>query len=152
MYTDFQTFRKDIEMLISETDGDDDGETYHTFDYVEGFVVLNNEDPKYNGWKIVPFSPDDINSSMIPEDAGPVMYCIEVTKSYNSSDDLPSLEEVGSRHQHPLDLMFIQLNFFPKYCASELMKSLAASRLNGWTVQYQQKDMVMRIPIPWSDV
>jgi cytokinin dehydrogenase len=96
LYTDFQTFRTDIEMLISETDDEnDDGETHHTFDYVEGFVVLNNKDPKYNGWKIVPFSPDDINSSMIPEDAGPVMYCIEVTKTYNSSDDLPSLKEVG---------------------------------------------------------
>jgi hypothetical protein len=23
------------------------------------------------------------------------MYCIEVTKTYNSSDDLPSLKEVG---------------------------------------------------------
>lgn len=88
MYTDFETFRKDQEMLISETD------ELNTFDYVEGFVVINNDNP-INGWKSVPFIPDHINSSMIPHNAGSVMYYIELTKSYNLQE-LPTLAQVGT--------------------------------------------------------
>lgn len=93
MYNDFQTFQTDIEMLTSLTDDND--EDRHTFDYIEGSVVYNNRDPKVNGWKNVAFTPDDINSSVIPEDPRAVKYCIELTVAYNSSDDLPRLEEVG---------------------------------------------------------
>jgi hypothetical protein len=52
MYSDFEVFRRDQEMLISEME-----DQLHTFDYIEGFVVMNNHDP-INGLKSVPFSPD----------------------------------------------------------------------------------------------
>jgi hypothetical protein len=52
------------------------------FDYVEGFVIINSDNP-YNGWKSVPFSPEHINNSMIPKDAGSVMYYIELTKGFD---------------------------------------------------------------------
>ncbi len=52
MYSDFEVFRRDQEMLISEME-----DQLHTFDYVESFVMMNNQDPS-NGWKSVHFSPD----------------------------------------------------------------------------------------------
>lgn len=97
MYTDFETFRKDQEMLISETD------ELNTFDYFEGFVVINNDNP-INGWKSVPFIPDHINSSMIPQDAGSVMYYIELTKSYDLQE-LPTLAQVNT-NLPPLRFLF----------------------------------------------
>ncbi|CAK9859718.1 unnamed protein product, partial [Sphagnum jensenii] len=76
IYTDFQSFRRDQEMLISQTD------MTKVFDYVEGFVIINSDNP-YNGWKSVPFSPEHINNSMIPKDAGSVMYYIELMKGFD---------------------------------------------------------------------
>jgi cytokinin dehydrogenase len=45
MYSDFEVFRRDQEMLISEMK-----DQLHNFDYIEGFVVMNNQDP-INGLK-----------------------------------------------------------------------------------------------------
>jgi hypothetical protein len=39
MYSDFEVFRRDQEMLISEIE-----DQLHIFDYVEGFVMMNNQD------------------------------------------------------------------------------------------------------------
>lgn len=63
-------------MLISQTD------MTKVFDYIEGFVIINSDNP-YNGWKSVPFSPEHINNSMIPKDAGSVMYYIELMKGFD---------------------------------------------------------------------
>ncbi len=66
MYSDFEVFIWDQGMLISEME-----DQLHTFDYIEGFVVMNNQDP-INGLKSVPFSPDanqavsGMSSNMLP--------------------------------------------------------------------------------------
>ncbi len=73
-------------MLISQPS------TTDTFDYVEGFVIINNDNP-FNGWKSVPFAPEQLNSSMIPKDAGSVMYYIELTKGFDSID-IHAMEQV----------------------------------------------------------
>jgi hypothetical protein len=86
IYTDFQSFTRDQEMLISQPS------TTETFDYVEGFVIINNDNP-FNGWKSVPFAPEQLNSSMIPKDAGSVMYYIELTKGFDSID-IHAMEQV----------------------------------------------------------
>ncbi len=88
MYSDFEVFKKDQEMLISAMQ-----DPLLTFDFIEGFVVMNNEDPT-NGWKSVPFSPDQITASMLPPDAGSVLYFLEITLGYNLVDVGPVLEEV----------------------------------------------------------
>jgi len=83
LYTDFATFKADQELLISAG---------KPFDYVEGFVVVNEENP-INGWSSVPFIRSEITAAMIPAHAGAVMYCLEVTKAYSVSD-LESLDQV----------------------------------------------------------
>jgi len=73
-------------MLISEME-----DQLHTFDYIKGFVVMNNHDP-INGLKSVPFSPDadqavsDMSSNMLPTAviASSVLYYLEVAVGYTS--------------------------------------------------------------------
>jgi len=91
-------------MLISEMD-----DQLHTFDYIEGFVVMNNQDP-INGLKSVPFLPDAdqavsaMSSSMLPAAAASsVLYYLEAAVGYNLADVGLALENVKTLLQHPVD-------------------------------------------------
>jgi len=105
VYSDFQVFRRDQEMLISKME-----DQLHAFDVVEGFVVMNNQDP-INGLKSVPFSPDAdqavsaMSSSMLPAvaAASSVLYYLEAVVGYNLADVGPALENVKTLLQHPVD-------------------------------------------------
>lgn len=95
MYTDFTTFKNDQELLISATDDT------QTFDYVEGFVVVNDGNV-LNGWGSVPFAPGQISAAMIPPQAGTVLYYLEVTKTY-TAEELHTLDQVSTyNHLHHL--------------------------------------------------
>lgn len=78
MYTDFATFTRDQELLVSQPRST-------AFDYIEGFVVLRNEDSN-NGWNSVPFDNQKIDPAMIPPDGGSVLYYIELVKKFSSRD------------------------------------------------------------------
>lgn len=91
MYTDFATFTKDQELLISQPPD-------FAFDYIEGFVVLKNEDPN-NGWNSVPFNGKKIDPSMIPREGGSILYYIELVKKF-SSNDVATLDEVRVPHKN----------------------------------------------------
>ncbi len=104
MYSDFEVFRRDHEMLISEME-----DQLHTFDYIEGFVVMNNKDP-INGLKSIPFSPDAdqvvsaMSSSMLlAAAASSVLYYLETAVGYNLADVGPALKNVKTLLQHPVD-------------------------------------------------
>jgi len=94
LYTDFATFKADQELLISAVE---------PFDYVEGFVVVNEENP-INGWGSVPFIRSEITAAMIPAHAGNIMYCLEVTKAYSPSADLHTLDQVGFLLHHGVSI------------------------------------------------
>lgn len=79
MYTDFAQFTADQEALIVETSESP------TFDYIEGFVVLNNDD-RTNGWGSIPFVAGQLTQNLIPAEAGSVLYYLEVTKTYTVAD------------------------------------------------------------------
>lgn len=87
MYTDFAAFTRDQEMLVSQP-------PEAAFDYIEGFVVLKNEDVN-NGWNSVPFDGKKIDSGMIPVEGGSVLYYIELVKKFSSSD-IDTLNQVGT--------------------------------------------------------
>ena len=91
MYTDFAAFTKDQEYLISQP-------SESAFDYIEGFVVLKNEDPN-NGWNSVPFDGKKIDPSMIPGEGGSILYYIELVKKF-SSDDAATLDQVRISYNH----------------------------------------------------
>uniref|UniRef100_A0A0D6QWB7 cytokinin dehydrogenase n=1 Tax=Araucaria cunninghamii TaxID=56994 RepID=A0A0D6QWB7_ARACU len=86
VYAEFEDFREDQELLISRPGKE-------TFDYVEGFVLANNEDP-INGWPSVLLSSNssfDLNS--IPPTAGPMLYCLEVALHYDHATDYIALNK-----------------------------------------------------------
>ena len=85
MYSDFATFTRDQEILVSQP-------PESAFDYIEGFVVLKNEDFN-NGWNSVPFDGQKIDPSMIPDEGGSVLYYIELVKKFNW-DDTATLNQV----------------------------------------------------------
>ncbi len=79
--------------------------------YIEGFVVMNNQDP-INGLKSVPFSPDadqvvsGMNSSMLhpTATASIVLYYLEAIVGYNLVNVGPAVENIKTLLQHPVDL------------------------------------------------
>ncbi|PIN09227.1 Proteins containing the FAD binding domain [Handroanthus impetiginosus] len=77
VYTEFSEFTRDAEFLVTLEEGD-------SFDYVEGFVFVNSDDP-VNGWPSVPMDSNQFfDPTHIPRTAGPVLYCLEVALHYNN--------------------------------------------------------------------
>lgn len=75
LYTDFATFIRDQEELIS-------GES--TFDYVEGFVIINRTG-LLNNWRSS-FNPQDpLQASQFKSD-GRTLFCLELAKYFNHED------------------------------------------------------------------
>ncbi|CAK9197513.1 unnamed protein product [Sphagnum troendelagicum] len=121
-------------MLISEME-----DQLHTFDYIEGFVVMNNQDP-INGLKSVPFSPDadqavsGMSSNMLPTVvASSVLYYLEATVGYNLVD-VESLEDVGSFALHPVALvqhgrLLLQVSEPGPRCGAELACTATVGRV-----------------------
>ncbi|XP_061349569.1 cytokinin dehydrogenase 7 [Gastrolobium bilobum] len=79
VYSEFEDFSGDAEWLVSLREGDG-------FDYVEGFVVVNSDDP-LNGWTTVPMDPNQrFEPVHVPPTAGAVLYCLEAALHYRKSD------------------------------------------------------------------
>lgn len=94
LYSDFDTFRRDQEYLISQAPG-------KTFDYVEGFVVSDSESLLDN-WRSSLFLPHyknrAANLSAADELAGAgaaVLYYLEVTKNYQEAESVSIDDEVS---------------------------------------------------------
>ncbi|KAI5060332.1 hypothetical protein GOP47_0024752 [Adiantum capillus-veneris] len=78
VYVDFKEFTQDQERLICNRPA--------AFDYVEGFIVTNNNDAAA-GWPQVPLPEGAFfNHRLLPANAGPMLYCLEVAKYYNACD------------------------------------------------------------------
>lgn len=90
MYSEFDDFTRDAEFLVTRLEGDDE-----SFDYVEGFVFTNNDDP-VNGWESVLLHSDQVfDPTRIPRSAGPVLYCLEVALHYRNVDDSSTVNLVS---------------------------------------------------------
>lgn len=94
MYTDFATFTRDQEMLVTQA-------PESAFDYIEGFVVLKNKDSSH-GWNSVPFDAKKIDPSIIPEEGGSVLYCIELVKKF-SPNHMDTLNKVQISPLTPIE-------------------------------------------------
>lgn len=83
MNLDFTSFTEDQEMLISAE---------KTFDYIEGFVIINRTGI-LNNWRSS-FNPQDpVRSSQFESD-GKVLFCLEMTKNFNP-DEADVMEQVS---------------------------------------------------------
>ncbi|KAG8657228.1 hypothetical protein MANES_03G052900v8 [Manihot esculenta] len=87
VYSEFEDFTHDAEWLVNRPDG-------VSFDYVEGFVFVNSDDP-VNGWCTVPLDPSQrFDQTAIPPTAGYVLYCLEVALHYQNSDHRSAVDMV----------------------------------------------------------
>ncbi|KAJ9168159.1 hypothetical protein P3X46_019718 [Hevea brasiliensis] len=87
VYSEFEEFTRDAEWLVTLPEG-------KSFDYVEGFVFVNSDDP-VNGWPSVPLDPDQgFDQTAIPPTAGSVLYCLEVALHYQNSDHPSAVDTV----------------------------------------------------------
>lgn len=92
VYADFTEFTQDAESLLTRPNDD-------SFDYVEGFVFVNSDDP-VNGWPSVTLDPTQwFDPSVIPKSAGPVLYSIEVALHYSNTDPpvIPTVDKTVDR-------------------------------------------------------
>ncbi|KAL0394228.1 UNVERIFIED_CONTAM: Cytokinin dehydrogenase 7 [Sesamum latifolium] len=90
VYSEFSEFTRDAELLVTRAEGD-------SFDYLEGFVFVNSDDP-VNGWASVPLDSDQFfDPSCIPRAAGPVLYCLEVALHYKNEDPLSAVDMRSER-------------------------------------------------------
>lgn len=84
LYSDFSTFSRDQEVLISAE---------NSFDYVEGFVIINRTG-LLNNWRSS-FNPQDpIQASQFESD-GRTLFCLELAKYFNT-DKMDATNEVRS--------------------------------------------------------
>ncbi|MBA0694005.1 hypothetical protein Goari_004340 [Gossypium aridum] len=87
VYAEFEEFTRDAEFLVSQKEDE-------SFDYVEGFVFCNNDDP-VNGWPSLQLNPDqEFNPAHLPQTAGPVLYCLELAFHYRNSDQPSTVDMV----------------------------------------------------------
>jgi len=83
LYSDFTTFATDQERLIGAES---------TFDYIEGFVIINRTS-LLNNWRSS-FDPQDpVQASQFQSD-GRTLYCLELAKYFNR-DRIDALNEVS---------------------------------------------------------
>jgi cytokinin dehydrogenase len=91
LYSNFSTFTKDQEFLISLHGKP----TSQRFDYVEGFVIV--DEGLINNWRSSFFSPSNpVKISSLNADGG-VLYCLEITKNYHQGN-ADSVDEVHTIH------------------------------------------------------
>ncbi|KAG2390199.1 Cytokinin dehydrogenase [Vigna angularis] len=78
VYSEFEDYTRDAEWLVTREG--------YGFDYVEGFVFVNSDDP-CNGWPTVPTGPNQrFDPARLPSTAGPVLYCLELALHYRNED------------------------------------------------------------------
>ncbi|CAN0890499.1 Cytokinin dehydrogenase 1 [Linum grandiflorum] len=77
LYSHFSEFSRDQELLISME---------QTFDYIEGFVVINSTG-LLNNWRSSFHPEDPVNAARFVSDDAKTLYCLEVAKYYDPNND-----------------------------------------------------------------
>lgn len=136
MYTDFATFTRDQEFLVSQP-------PESAFDYIEGFVVVKNADPN-NGWNSVPFDEQKIDPSTIPPEGGSVLYYIELVKKF-SDHDIPTLDQT-------VEKMLLPLSFIPTLIfTTDVPYERFLNRLHEVEVNLASQGL-WDVPHPWLNL
>eukprot|EP01018_Ginkgo_biloba_P014659 Gb_06338 [translate_table: standard] len=136
LYSDFAAFTRDQEYLISQPRS-------RTFDYVEGFVIVNNEG-LINNWRSSFFSPQNPVKVSTLNTKGRVLYCLEMTKNYNEQDAAHIDEEVSSILA-PLD--FIPASVF----TTDLSYMDFLDRVHTAELKLRSKGL-WDVPHPWLNL
>ncbi|KAK8651428.1 hypothetical protein V6N13_141029 [Hibiscus sabdariffa] len=133
LYTDFATFAKDQEKLIS-------GESM--FGYIEGFVIINRTG-LLNNWRSS-FNPQDpVQASKFKSD-GRTLYCLELAKYFNRDETADVNREIKSS--------LSQLNHVPSTLfLSEVPYIEFLDRVHISEIKLRSKGL-WEVPHPWLNL
>ncbi|KAG0481620.1 hypothetical protein HPP92_012478 [Vanilla planifolia] len=133
LYSDFATFVEDQEMLISVT---------KTFDYVEGFVIINRTG-LLNNWRSS-FWPKDPALVGQFESQGRTLFCLEVTKNFDPENHGVMMQEV--------DELLTKLRYIPSTLfESEVSYLDFLDRVHASELKLRLKGL-WEVPHPWLNL
>ncbi|GKU92233.1 hypothetical protein SLEP1_g5990 [Rubroshorea leprosula] len=133
LYTDFTTFARDQEKLISAE---------NAFDYIEGFVIINRTG-LLNNWRSS-FNPQDpVQASQFKSD-GRTLFCLELAKYFNPED----VEVVNQDIRNSLS----QLNYISSTLfLSEVPYIEFLDRVHLSEIKLRSKGL-WEVPHPWLNL
>lgn len=133
LYFDFASFTEDQEMLISAE---------KTFDYIEGFVIINRTGI-LNNWRSS-FNPQDpVRASQFESD-GKVLFCLEMTKNFNPEEADIMEQEVNA--------LLSQLRYIPpSLFHTDVTYMEFLNRVHSSEMKLRAKGM-WEVPHPWLNL
>ncbi|KAJ0978008.1 hypothetical protein J5N97_013482 [Dioscorea zingiberensis] len=133
LYSNFTTFTQDQEMLIAAE---------KTFDYIEGFVIINRTGI-LNNWRSS-FSPQDpVQASHFTSD-GKTLFCLEMTKNFN-----PDETEIMNKEIY---MLLSKLRYIPSTLfQSEVTYLEFLDRVHVSELKLRAKGL-WEIPHPWLNL
>ncbi|XP_031284840.1 cytokinin dehydrogenase 6 [Pistacia vera] len=133
LYSDFNTFARDQERLISAE---------NTFDYIEGFAIVNRTG-LLNNWRSS-FNPQDPVQASQFESGGKTLFCLELAK-YIHSDET---DLVNQEVENSLSL----LNYIPSTLfISEVSYVQFLDRVHVSEIKLRSKGL-WEVPHPWLNL
>ncbi|XP_071721082.1 cytokinin dehydrogenase 6-like [Rutidosis leptorrhynchoides] len=133
LYTDFLTFTRDQEHLISAD---------KTFDYIEGLVIKNRTNLLYN-WRSS-FNPKYDNEASQFTSEGKTLFCLEVAKYFNPNNIVTTNEEI--------ERMLSELNYIPSTLfMNEVTYVEFVDRVHAAEIKLQAKGL-WNVPHPWLNL
>ncbi|CAN6444181.1 unnamed protein product [Victoria cruziana] len=133
LYTDFAAFTRDQEMLISEE---------NTFDYIEGFVIINRTSLLSN-WRSS-FNPKDPAQASLFESHGKTLFCLEMTKNFNHGN-IDSVDQ-------EVDRLMAKLSCIPSTVfMSDVPYVDFLDRVHASEVKLQSQGL-WEVPHPWLNL
>ncbi|PSS09956.1 Cytokinin dehydrogenase [Actinidia chinensis var. chinensis] len=133
LYSDFSAFTRDQEHLISAE---------NRFDYVEGFVIINRTG-LLNNWRSS-FNPEDPVQASQFESDGRTLFCLELTKHFNSD----KIDMINKEIENLLsELSYISSTLF----MSEVSYIEFLDRVHGSEVKLRSKGL-WEVPHPWLNL
>ncbi|KAK4488677.1 hypothetical protein RD792_004451 [Penstemon davidsonii] len=131
LYSDFSTFAKDQEYLISSK---------NTFDYIEGLVMINKTN-LVNYWRSS-FNPEDpVQASQFVSD-GKTLFCLELTKNFDPHHNID--KEIKS--------LLSQLSYIPSTLfVTEVSYVEFLDRVHAAELKLRSKGL-WDLPHPWLNL
>ncbi|KAA8518106.1 hypothetical protein F0562_015580 [Nyssa sinensis] len=133
LYSDFSTFSRDQEHLIS---------LESSFDYIEGFVIINRTG-LLNNWRLSFDPKDPVQASQFNSD-GRTFFCLEIAKYFNPDETVITNQKIDSLLS---ELNYIQSTlFFSEVSYVEFLDRVHVSEL-----KLREKGL-WEIPHPWLNL
>nr|KAJ0225049.1 hypothetical protein LSAT_V11C100039310 [Lactuca sativa] len=134
LYSDFSTFTRDQERLISAK---------KSFDYIEGLVIINRTG-LLNNWRSS-FNPKDDDEASQFKSEGKTLFCLELAKYFNPSDNTGEIYE-------EIESMLSELRYIPSTVfMTEVTYIEFLDRVHTAEIKLQAKGL-WDVPHPWLNL